>query len=350
MRLVVLRFSALGDVTLLVPVLQHLATQHPDKRITIVSRPHLAPLFAPLPVDFFPADLKGKHRGLAGLWRLARHIHRSFRREGYGVYDQHAVLRTYLVGFFLRLRGKKVWRLRKDRPARKALTAPPPKQLKPLPHVTQRYWDTFQRGGLVSPSLPSAWPVPRYPMATATTDWWAKRRGSINLAFAPTAAHASKRWPREYALKLLKRMALQEGAKVWLLGGPAEKGELEGLLRESGAPGGVLAGRYSFDQEVALLAEMNALVAMDSFNMHLGALAAVPLLLIWGGTHPAAGFAPVQTAPQEHLSISQAELACRPCSIYGRADCPRGDFACLVGLSPEKVWKSLQKLVPALGQ
>jgi hypothetical protein len=98
MRLVVLRFSALGDVTLLVPVLQHLATLHPDKRITVVSRPHLAPLYAPLPVDFFPANLKGQHQGIMGLWRLARQIHRAYRREGYQVFDQHAVLRTYLVG------------------------------------------------------------------------------------------------------------------------------------------------------------------------------------------------------------------------------------------------------------
>lgn len=348
MRLVVLRFSALGDVTLLVPVVQHLATLHPDKRITVVSRPHLAPLFEPLPVDFFPVDLKGTYKGVQGLWRLSRHLHRAYRSEGYRVFDQHAVLRTYLVGFFLRLRGKKVWRLRKDRPGRKALTAPPPKKLKPLPHVSQRYWSTFYRGGLVGPDPPPTWPVPVYEMTETTGDWWAQARGSLNLGFAPTAAHASKRWPRQYSLALLKRLARKKQAKVWLLGGPAEKAELEALLRESGAAGGVLAGRYRFDQEIALLGRMDALVAMDSFNMHLGALAAVPLLVIWGGTHPAAGFAPVPTGPQEHLAVPQEELACRPCSIYGRGDCPRQDFACLTGVVPSRVWKALQKLVPDL--
>lgn len=348
MRLVVLRFSALGDVTLLVPVLQHLATLHPEKRITIVSRPHLAPLFAPLPVDFFPANLKGQHQGIMGLWRLARQIHRAYRREGYQVFDQHAVLRTYLVVFFLRLRGIKVWRLRKDRPARKTLTAPPPKQLKPLPHVTQRYWATFHRSGLVEADPPPSWPVPTYKMAETAAAWWTQHRGRLNLAFAPTAAHASKRWPRDYSVQLLRRWAREKDARVWLLGAPAEKAELEALLRESGADGGVLAGRYPFDQEIALLEEMDALVAMDSFNMHLGALAAVPLLVIWGGTHPAAGFAPVSTGPQEHLAVPQEELACRPCSIYGREDCPRQDFACLQRVAPAQAWSALQRLIPSL--
>ncbi len=350
MRLVVLRFSALGDVTLLVPVLQHLATRHPDKRITLVSKPHLAPLFEPLAVDFFPVDLKGKHQGIRGLWRLAGQIHRAYRREGYHVFDQHAVLRTYLLGFFLSLRGKTVWRLQKDRSGRKALTTSPPKKLNFLPHVTQRYWHTFYRGGLVEADAPATWPVPVYPMAKTTAAWWAQHRGGLNLAFAPTAAHASKRWPRDYSVQLLRHWAREKEARVWLLGAPGEKAELQALLRESGAAGGVLAGRYSFDQEIALLKEMDALVAMDSFNMHLGALAAVPLLVIWGGTHPAAGFAPVSTGPQEHLAVPQEELACRPCSIYGRADCPRQDFACLQRVAPAQAWSALQRLIPSLGE
>ena len=59
-HIAILRFSALGDIAMTVPVVDCLARQYPDLRITVVSRPFVGPLFESLPpnVDFFPVDLR----------------------------------------------------------------------------------------------------------------------------------------------------------------------------------------------------------------------------------------------------------------------------------------------------
>jgi ADP-heptose:LPS heptosyltransferase len=55
-------------------------------------------------------------------------------------------------------------------------------------------------------------------------------------------------------------------------------------------------------------------LCMDSGNMHLGALAGVPVVSVWGGTHPNLGFSPLFN--EQH--IIQVDLPCRPATVYGK--------------------------------
>ena len=68
-RILIIRFSALGDVAMTIPVIHSLAVQYPQHEITVLSRAVWQPLFQSLPenVNFVGADLTGKHKGLWGL-------------------------------------------------------------------------------------------------------------------------------------------------------------------------------------------------------------------------------------------------------------------------------------------
>lgn len=68
-RILIIRFSALGDVAMTVPVVHSLAAEYPQHEIIVLSRTALQPLFLKLPenVSFYGADLSGKHKGLRGL-------------------------------------------------------------------------------------------------------------------------------------------------------------------------------------------------------------------------------------------------------------------------------------------
>ena len=68
-RILIIRFSALGDVAMTIPVVHSLAVQYPQLEITVLSRAVWQPLFQGLPanVSFIGADLTGKHKGLWGL-------------------------------------------------------------------------------------------------------------------------------------------------------------------------------------------------------------------------------------------------------------------------------------------
>lgn len=78
---------------------------------------------------------------------------------------------------------------------------------------------------------------------------------------------------------------------------------------------------------------------MDSANMHLASLAAVPVVSVWGPTHPYAGFYGVGQNP---LNAIQLNLACRPCSVFGNKSCWRGDHACMSGIVPTAIIEKIQ--------
>ena len=76
----------------------------------------------------------------------------------------------------------------------------------------------------------------------------------------------------------------------------------------------------------------------------MAALAGVPVLSIWGGTHPDVGFAPLGINP-EIVQISRDELPCRPCSVFGRETCYIGGFHCLTRITPEVIADQVYKII-----
>ena len=91
-HLLAMRFSALGDVAMTVPVVRSFALAYPQHEVTLMSRPMAAPLFEGLPanVHFRPVKVSD-YKGVNGLVRL----YHELESEGYdGVADLHDVLRT----------------------------------------------------------------------------------------------------------------------------------------------------------------------------------------------------------------------------------------------------------------
>ena len=74
-HILVIRMSAMGDVAMTVPVIKTLIAQHPNIKITLVSKGFLKPLFDDIEqVTFFTADVKGKHRGFKGIYKLYKEL------------------------------------------------------------------------------------------------------------------------------------------------------------------------------------------------------------------------------------------------------------------------------------
>jgi ADP-heptose:LPS heptosyltransferase len=85
------------------------------------------------------------------------------------------------------------------------------------------------------------------------------------------------------------------------------------------------------------------MISMDSSNMHLASLTATPVVSIWGATHPYAGF---MGWGQSEENAVQIPLECRPCSIFGKKPCMRGDYACMRGIKPETIVEKTLSLLP----
>src|SRR5574344_2689578 len=92
-KLLLIRFSAIGDVVMTVPVVYSLAKQYPDLEITILSKESMHPYFKDLPpnVKFRGVRLKADYHGINGLMKL----YNELSQEGYtAVGDLHAVIRS----------------------------------------------------------------------------------------------------------------------------------------------------------------------------------------------------------------------------------------------------------------
>ncbi len=315
-KLLVIRFSALGDVAMVVPVLRALATTYPDWDITMLSKKNCTSLFQDLPsnVHFFSADLRGKHRGLAGLNRL---LHDLRYREFDAVADLHDVLRSAYLRHRCLWRGKRVAHIHKDRYQKWLLVRHFYQYKHPLQSTISRYKAVFEELGF---ELSSVLPKHNINITSST-----KR----NIGIAPFAAHRGKIYPldkMEQVVKALSEKMAARGEKIFLFGaGDKEKAILQSW--QSKYPGvESLVGRYSMDEEIAFMSQVRFMITMDSANMHLASLVGTRVLSIWGATHRWAGFLGFGQSENDCIQLS---IPCRPCSIYGNRLCKYGDYRCL---------------------
>jgi len=99
-----------------------------------------------------------------------------------------------------------------------------------------------------------------------------------------------------------------------------------------------VAGELSFAQELELIAGRELMLTMDSANMHFACCMRVPVISIWGATHPYLGF---YGWGQDIEMAVQSSIECRPCSSSGKKECFRGDYACLNEITPDMVFKKI---------
>jgi ADP-heptose:LPS heptosyltransferase len=163
----------------------------------------------------------------------------------------------------------------------------------------------------------------------------------INIGVAPYAKHKLKMWPEENMIRLLGMISESHKVKFWLFAGLEELDKLKAF--HARVPGSfITTGNLSLEEELAFMSNLDLMIAMDSSNMHMAALVGTKVVSIWGGTDPVTGFG-AWMQPEEHfVSISPDELTCRPCTIYGKGECRRGDLACMNWLTPELVFKKFE--------
>jgi len=81
---------------------------------------------------------------------------------------------------------------------------------------------------------------------------------------------------------------------------------------------------------------------MDSANMHLASLVATPVVSVWGATHPYLGFYGYN---QSQDNAVQAELFCRPCSVYGNKPCYRKNMECMAKITPQMIIDKIEEVI-----
>ena len=338
-HILVIRLSAMGDVAMTVPVLRSLISQHPNTKITMLSKGHLAPVFEPLKsVEFFEADVQGKHKGFLGIWKLFRQLQIEDITH---VADLHNVLRSKVLRFFFNLSGIKIAYVDKGREEKKALTRVKNKIFKPLKTTFLRYADVFYSLGFpVDISTPIA--IEKKELSDKIIEITGKKTTKKWLGIAPFAQYDSKTYPLDLMEEVLKNLSLHY--QLFLFGGG--KKEIDILTKiEKNFPNTIcVAGKMNLREELQLIAHLDLMLAMDSGNAHFAAMQQIKTVTLWGVTHPYAGFAPFNQPADYCILPDLNRYPNIPCSVYGNKVC-EGYESAMRSIAPTAV---VQKIITVL--
>ena len=339
-KILIIRFSALGDVAMTIPVIHSLATQYPMHEITVLSTSSLKSLFTHLPknVRFIGADLKGIHKGINGLLRLYNEL-KKYQFDF--VADFHNVLRSNFLRFLFKLNGVKTAKIDKGRDEKKKLARKIDKKLVQLDTSFVRYQKVLEKLGFVF-ELQFVSLLNNTQQLTQEVPGYEKNDDLKWIGIAPFAKHKGKIYPMHLQEIVIAHFTKDSRVKLFIFGGgKAENEIIENWMQKYGNIHS-LVGKMDMSQELVLMSQLDVMLSMDSANMHLASLVATPVVSIWGATHPFAGF---MGWNQSGNNAIQLDMACRPCSIYGQIPCFREDYACMNNISPTSIIEKIESII-----
>ena len=338
-NVLVMRLSALGDVAMTIPVLYPACRANPDTRFVMITKAWPASMFHDRPDNLMVVgiDVNKEYKGLFGLIKLASHLRKQYDIDA--VADLHSVMRTWIIGAWMKLCGIPVARLDKQRARRKALINH--KSDEPVTPTHDRYRRVFQQLGIEVPDdftrLYDGKPLPVSPIVLD------KEPGQRWIAISPFSAHEGKVYPLKLMEQVIAQLSKRDNYWIFLMGGgKAEKIALRAIARNNERVISMAEIKHGFTDEYALFGKCDLMLTMDSANMHLASLMGLKAITIWGATAPACGF--LGYGQDSGIDI-QLDMDCRPCSIYGERDCRYGDYRCLARITPEQV---VERVVAAL--
>lgn len=335
-HLLVFRTSAMGDVAMLPHALRALRTAYPDLRITVATQRIFRPLFEELGVDFLEVDIRGRHHSLAGMLRLAGEA----RRTGVdAVADVHGVMRSAIFRHRMRLYGIPTAHIDKEHTRKRRFIRQGGSCAAPLRHTVLRYCDVFRRLGFeFDDPMPALRTERPNPMGDSPKNGrW--------VGFAPFSAQRGKTYPEDLAREAVRLLA-KRCERLFVHGGGGSEADFAREMEQSYPNVTALCGRTGLAEETDLIAHLDCVVSMDSLVMHLAALTATPAVSVWGATHPGLGFLGWGSDPK---LVLQADMPCRPCSVFGAKPCRYGDYRCLRAVTPQMIADKVEEVLATPG-
>jgi ADP-heptose:LPS heptosyltransferase len=336
-HIAVMRLSAMGDVAMTVPVLRAFVNQHPEVKITVISRPFFKPFFEGMTnVSFFAFDEKERHKGFLGLVQLFKDL-KKLKIDAFA--DLHNVLRSKVVRTLFALSGKKVASVDKGREGKKLLTLLENKIFKPLPSMFERHQKVFEQLGFkIDLSCPA------FPEKVLLSGEILVLIGSNHhkiIGIAPFAQYDSKVYPLDLMKEVINQLAGNSSYTILLFGGGRKEIEILDSLSNNKENVINMAGKIKFQQELELISNLDVMLSMDSGNAHIAAMLGVKVISLWGATHPFAGFSPFNQPLSNSLVSDRTLYPMLPTSVYGNKIVPGYEEA-MRTITPESVIEKIK--------
>ena len=331
--ILVFRFSALGDIAMTIPVLRSFFNTYPNQKIIFVSRGFVQPLFKEFEnLEFVSVDFNNDFKGLKGLFKLFKSLRKNKIKA---VADLHNVLRTKILKILFKMVFINVQSIDKGRAERKKLTKKKNKKFKPLTPIHYRYCDVFGRLGFPIDLANHEYPIKPYlPENSEEQKVLAKSGDKTIIGIAPFASFAGKNYPLDLIQNVIAY--LQKDHIIYLFGGG--ENELKQIKIWEKAYDNVtdIASSFNLTEQINIISYADLMISMDSANGHIAANCGVPVLTIWGMTHPFCGFTPFDQGIENSIMVDRNLCPDIPTSVFGNK-IPKGYESAFRSVNPKEV-------------
>ncbi len=342
-KILVLRFSSIGDIVLSSPLLRALRAKFPQSQIDYVTRKEYAELVRSNQNINYTYEFDALD-GFNGLRALKKRI----EAEGYDLLvDIHGSLRSRYVRAFLG--PARVVTVDKREKERAALVKSKNNLYKNDVPVSQRYIEAVEPLGVKDDGKGLELHIPDEVLFAVSGRMAGLKLNHYEkvVGLCPTARHATKCWPKNRFIELGIRCARDRDAKVLLFGGSADAGYCDSIAMAIDGNAGNgrtsnFCGQLSLLETAAAMDFCDVVVTNDSGLMHIAEARQRNLVAVFGSTVRQFGFFPQN---KNSVVIERDGLYCRPCSHIGRSSCPEKHFRCMNDISVDEVFEQTDRML-----
>lgn len=326
-KILLIRFSSIGDIVLTTPVVRCIRKQLPDVELHVLTKSTNQSLYSTNPYINKVYELSDNMRSLIA----------SLREEHYDfVVDLHKNWRSFRVRWALRCPSASFPKL----DFRKFLFTKFKIGHLPKVHIVDRYFKAVERLGVHNDGQ--------------GLDFFFAENDEMHYEDLPETfrdgfvavviggQHATKILPVDKVVGVCE--CLDE--PVILVGGPDDVVRGETILQKVGKNVGNTCGKLTLGQSASLLKLSDVVLTNDTGMMHIAAALHKPIVSVWGNTVPEFGMYPYD--PQNRASsvvVENKALKCRPCDKLGYDRCPKGHFQCMKSLDAIFIAKKINELL-----
>lgn len=315
MKILVIRFSSMGDIIYTTPVVRCLKQQIPNAEVHFLTKPAFKYIYDNNPYVDKLLLLKPS---------LSDTIN-EIKAEKYDyIVDLHNNLRTSIIKLRTGIKATTY----KKQPIRKWLSLKFKLKLVAPTHLVDRYLKAVQSLGVVNDGKP--------------IDYYVKAEHQISkllpashqngyIAFVIGATHFTKRMPNPKIISICRKLKLP----VVLLGGNDVKANGDVIAAAIGTSIYNACGVTSLDESVFLVSKAQSIIGFDTGLTHIAEAFNKPIVSVWGGTVPE--LLGVQPYMVKDVLVAGIDLDCRPCSKFGLEKCPLGHFNCMNQMPEEGI-------------
>ncbi len=323
MKILVIRFSSIGDIVLTTPVIRCLSNQLNNAEIHFLVKPAFVPVIEQNPY-------------LTKIWTWEEGVLSKLKDENFDfIVDLHNNLRSFSVKLALQRSSASLYKLN----IAKYLLVRFGINRLPKIHVVDRYFAVVERLGVVNDGAG----IDFYP---SRGDYATIERLPVTFmqkytAIVCGALQGTKSIPEEK----LREFCNGIRGNLLFIGGSKERELGERLQAYFGDRSVNMCGKTTIGESAVLLKNASAVLSPDTGMMHIAAAFNKPIAVIWGNTIADFGMGPYLPKPDAAFFYSEVKnLPCRPCSKIGFPQCPKKHFNCMNMQNTERVGRWVNQI------